>query len=120
MEVIEKNKKVAPAPTDTTKKSRKNKKESSAPTDNHLADKNINVNNSIPQIKENDDKNLNKNIFVNNCQNNADNLDREINYEKLAYENLKDNPIFQQLPEVAKQARIKNEINKIKILELYS
>ena len=47
-------------------------------------------------------------------------LMEEINYEKIAYENLKDNPIFQQLPEVAKQARIKNEINKIKILGLYS
>ena len=64
-------------------------------------------------------RNLDKNEFGNNYQKNKDNQE-EINYEKIAYENLKDNPIFQQLPEVAKQARIKNEINKIKILGLYS
>ena len=44
----------------------------------------------------------------------------EIDIEKLAYESLKDNPIFNQLPPSAQQARIKNEINKIKILGLYS
>ena len=44
----------------------------------------------------------------------------EIDIEKLAYESLKDNPIFQQLPPAAQQARIKNEINKIKALGLYS
>ena len=105
MEVIEDNKKVAPAPTDTTN------------TDLNL---NINIDSdSIPQKQDNDTRNLDKNEFGNNCQNNKDNQE-EINYEKIAYENLKDNPIFQQLPEVAKQARIKNEINKIKALGLYS
>ena len=44
----------------------------------------------------------------------------EIDIEKLAYESLKDNPIFNQLPPSAQQARIKNEINKIKMLGLYS
>ena len=43
-----------------------------------------------------------------------------INYEKLAYESLKDNPIFNQLPPAAQQARLKSEINKMKILGLYS
>ena len=81
--------------------------------------KNNNSNNSIPQKQDNDTRNLDKNEFGNNYQNNKDNQE-EINYEKIAYENLKDNPIFQKLPEVAKQARIKNEINKIKILGLYS
>ena len=105
MEVIEDNKKVAPAPTDTTN------------TDLNL---NINIDSdSIPQKQDNDTRNLNKNEFGNNYQNNKDNQE-EINYEKIAYENLKDNPIFQQLPEVAKQARLKNEINKIKMLGLYS
>ena len=36
------------------------------------------------------------------------------------YEILKDNPIFNQLPPAAQQARIKNEINKIKARGLYS
>ena len=44
----------------------------------------------------------------------------EIDIEKLAYESLKDNPIFNQLPPAAQQARLKSEINKIKILGLYS
>ena len=44
----------------------------------------------------------------------------EIDIEKLAYESLKDNPIFNQLPPAAQQARLKGEINKIKILGLYS
>ena len=105
MEVIEDNKKVAPAPTDTTN------------TDLNL---NINIDSdSIPQKQDNDTRNLDKNEFGNNYQNNKDNQE-EIDYEKIAYENLKDNPIFQQLPEVAKQARLKNEINKIKMLGLYS
>ena len=92
-----------------------------APTDkpNTKSNSNNNVDNSIPQKQDNDTRNLDKNKFGNNCQNNKDNQE-EINYEKIAYENLKDNPIFQQLPEIAKQARIKNEINKIKILGLYS
>ena len=104
MEVVEDNKKVAPAPTDKP---------------NTKSNSNNNVDNSIPQKQDNDTRNLDKNKFGNNCQNNKDNQE-EINYEKIAYENLKDNPIFQQLPEIAKQARIKNEINKIKILGLYS
>ena len=123
MEVIEDNKKVAPAPTDTTKKPSKSKKDLPAPTDKPNENQNINinnnVNNSIPQKQDNDTRNLDKNEFGNNYQKNKDNQE-EINYEKIAYENLKDNPIFQKLPEVAKQARIKNEINKIKILGLYS
>ena len=44
----------------------------------------------------------------------------EIDIEKMARERLKDNPIFNQLPPAAQQARIKNEINKIKMLGLYS
>ena len=120
MEVIEDNKKVAPAPTDTTKKPSKSKKAVSTAIDTTQSNSNNNnVNNSIPQKQDNDTRNLDKNEFGNNYQNNKDNQE-EINYEKIAYENLKDNPIFQQLPEVAKQARIKNEINKIKILGLYS
>ena len=43
----------------------------------------------------------------------------EIDIEKLAYESLKDNPIFNQLPPAAQQARLKSEINKMKILGLY-
>ena len=43
----------------------------------------------------------------------------EIYIEKLAYESLKDNPIFNQLPPAAQQARLISEINKIKILGLY-
>ena len=43
----------------------------------------------------------------------------EIYIEKLAYESLKDNPIFNQLPPVAQQARVKSEANKMKILGLY-
>ena len=123
MEVIEDNKKVAPAPADTAKKPSKSKKDLPAPTDKPNENQNFNINNnlnnSIPQKQDNDTRNLDKNEFGNNYQKNKDNQE-EINYEKIAYENLKDNPIFQQLPEVAKQARIKNEINKIKILGLYS
>ena len=48
------------------------------------------------------------------------NENQNINYEKLAYESLKDNPIFNQLPPAAQQARLKSEINKMKILGLYS
>ena len=80
----------------------------------------INNNNSIPQNKEKDSSKSKKNHFGNNCQNNTDNLDEEIYIEKLAYESLKDNPIFNQLPPAAQQARLKSEINKIKILGLYS
>ena len=123
MEVIEDNKKVAPAQTDTTKKPSKSKKDlpvgADKPNENQNININYNVNNSIPQKQDDDTRNLDKNEFGNNYQNNKDNQE-EINYEKIAYENLKDNPIFQKLPEVAKQARIKNEINKIKILGLYS
>ena len=123
MEVIENNKKVAPAQTDTTKKPSKSKKDlpvgADKPNENQNININNNVNNSIPQKQDNDTRNLDKNEFGNNYQNNKDNQE-EINYEKIAYENLKDNPIFQQLPEIAKQARIKNEINKIKALGLYS
>ena len=119
MEVIEDNKKVEPAPTDTTKKPSKRKKDLPTPTDKPNSNQNQYVNNSIPQKQDNDTRNLDKNEFGNNYQNNKNNQE-EINYEKIAYENLKDNPIFQQLPEVVKQARIKNEINKIKILGLYS
>ena len=43
----------------------------------------------------------------------------EIYIEKLAYESLKDNPIFNQLPPAAQQARVKSEANKMKILGLY-
>ena len=99
----------------------KNKKDLPAPTDKSNENKNINDNNSISQNKEKDSSESKKNHFGNNCQNNTNNLDEEnINYEKLAYENLKDNPIFNQLPPAAQQARIKNEINKIKALGLYS
>ena len=97
----------------------KNKKDLPVAADKPNENQNINDNNSIPQKQDNDTRNLDKNEFGNNYQNNKDNQE-EINYEKIAYENLKDNPIFQQLPEIAKQARIKNEINKIKILGLYS
>ena len=123
MEVIEDNKKVVPAPTDTTKKPSKSKKDLPAPTDKPNENQNINinnnVNNSIPQKQDNDTRNFKENDIGNNLQNNAD-IQEEINYEKIAYENLKDYPIFQKLPEAAKQARIKNENNKIKILGLYS
>ena len=122
MEVIEDNKKVPPAQTDTTKKPSKSKKAVTAGTDTTQSNSNNinnNVNNSIPQKQDNDTRNLDKNEFGNNYQSNKDNQE-EINYEKIAYENLKSNPIFQKLPEVAKQARIKNEINKIKVLGLYS
>ena len=107
--------------SDTLKElSYENKKAVTAGTDTTNSNsKNNNSNNSIPQKQDNDTRNLDKNEFGNNYQKNKDNQE-EINYEKIAYENLKDNPIFQQLPEVAKQARIKNEINKIKILGLYS
>ena len=98
-----------------------NKKDLPVGADKPNENQNINDDNSIPQNKEKDSSESKKNHFGNNCQNNTDNLDEEnINYEKLAYESLKDNPIFQQLPEAAKQARIKNEINKIKALGLYS
>ena len=98
-----------------------NKKDLPVGADKPNENQNINDNNSIPQNKEKDSSESKKNHFGNNCQNNIDNLDKEnINYEKLAYESLKDNPIFQQLPPTAQQARIKNEINKIKILGLYS
>ena len=43
----------------------------------------------------------------------------EIYIEKLAYESLKDNPIFNQLPPAAQQARLKSEANKMKTLGLY-
>ena len=89
------------------------------PNENQNININNNVNNSIPQKQDNDTRNLNKNEFGNNYQNNKDNQE-EINYEKIAYENLKDNPIFNQLPPAAQQARLKSEINKIKILGLYS
>ena len=106
---------------DTLKElSYENKKAVTAGTDTTNSNsKNNNSNNSIPQKQDNDTRNLDKNEFGNNYQKNKDNQE-EINYEKIAYENLKDNPIFQKLPEVAKQARIKNEINKIKALGLYS
>ena len=121
VEVIEDNKKVAPAQTDTTKKPSKSKKDLPVGADKPNENQNINDNNSIPQNKEKDSSESEKNHFGNNCQNNTNNLDEEnINYEKLAYESLKDNPIFQQLPPAAQQARIKNEINKIKALGLYS
>ena len=123
MEVIENNKKVAPAQTDTTKKPSKSKKDlpvaADKPNENQNININNNVNNSIPQKQDNDTRNLDKNEFGNNYQKNKDNQE-EINYEKIAYENLKDNPIFQQLPPAAQQARLKSEINKIKILGLYS
>ena len=96
-----------------------NKKDLPVGADKPNENQNINDNNSIPQKQDNDTRNLDKNEFGNNYQKNKDNQE-EINYEKIAYENLKDNPIFQKLPEVAKQARIKNEINKIKALGLYS
>ena len=107
--------------SDTLKElSYENKKAVTAGTDTTNSNsKNNNSNNSIPQKQDNDTRNLDKNEFGNNYQKNKDNQE-EINYEKIAYENLKDNPIFQKLPEVAKQARIKNEINKIKALGLYS
>ena len=98
-----------------------NKKDLPVGADKPNENQNINDNNSIPQNKEKDSSESEKNHFGNNCQNNTNNLDEEnINYEKLAYESLKDNPIFQQLPPTAQQARIKNEINKIKALGLYS
>ena len=98
-----------------------NKKDLPVGADKPNENQNINDNNSIPQNKEKDSSESKKNHFGNNCQNNTNNLDEEnINYEKLAYESLKDNPIFQQLPPTAQQARIKNEINKIKTLGLYS
>lgn len=99
----------------------KNKKDLPAPTDKPNENQNINDNNIIPQNKEKDSSESEKNHFGNNCQNDTNNLDEEnINYEKIAYENLKDNPIFQQLPPTAQQARLKSEINKMKILGLYS
>ena len=99
----------------------KNKKDLPVGADKPNENQNIKVNNSIPQNKEKDSSKSEKNHFGNNYQNNTNNLDEEnINYEKLAYENLKNNPIFNQLPPVAQQARIKNEINKIKALGLYS
>ena len=72
-----------------------------------------------PQINSN---NNSKNII---CEDediiqDKNNKLEEIDIEKIAYENLKDNPIFNQLPPAAQQARIKNEINKIKALGLYS
>ena len=98
-----------------------NKKDLPVGADKPNENQNINYNNSIPQNKEKDSSESKKNHFGNNCQNNTNNLDEEnINYEKLAYESLKDNPIFNQLPPAAQQARIKNEINKIKVLGLYS
>ena len=98
-----------------------NKKDLPVGADKPNENQNINYNNSIPQNKEKDSSESEKNHFGNNCQNNTNNLDEEnINYEKLAYESLKDNPIFNQLPPAAQQARIKNEINKIKALGLYS
>ena len=98
-----------------------NKKDLPVGADKPNENQNINDNNSIPQNKEKDSSENKKNHFGNNYQNNTNNLDEEnINYEKLAYENLKNNPIFNQLPPVAQQARIKNEINKIKALGLYS
>ena len=98
-----------------------NKKDLPVGADKPNENQNINDNNSISQNKEKDSSESKKNHFGNNCQNNTNNLDEEnINYEKLAYEMLKDNPIFNQLPPTAQQARIKNEINKIKILGLYS
>ena len=98
-----------------------NKKDLLVGADKPNENQNINDNNSIPQNKEKDSSESEKNHFGNNCQNNIDNLDKEnINYEKLAYESLKDNPIFNQLPPAAQQARLKSEINKIKILGLYS
>ena len=98
-----------------------NKKDLPVGADKPNENQNINYNNSIPQNKEKDSSESEKNHFGNNCQNNTNNLDEEnINYEKLAYESLKDNPIFNQLPPAAQQARLKSEINKIKILGLYS
>ena len=98
-----------------------NKKDLPVGADKPNENQNINDNNSIPQNKEKDSSESEKNHFGNNCQNNTNNLDEEnINYEKLAYESLKDNPIFKQLPPAAQQARLKSEINKIKILGLYS
>ena len=98
-----------------------NKKDLPVGADKPNENQNINDNNSIPQNKEKDSSESEKNHFGNNCQNNTNNLDEEnIDYEKLAYESLKDNPIFNQLPPAAQQARIKNEINKIKALGLYS
>ena len=98
-----------------------NKKDLPVGADKPNENQNINDNNSIPQNKEKDSSESKKNHFGNNCQNNTNNLDEEnINYEKLAYESLKDNPIFNQLPPAAQQARLKSEINKIKILGLYS
>ena len=97
-----------------------NKKDLPVGADKPNENQNINDNNSIPQNKEKDSSESEKNNFGNNCQNNANNLDEEsINYEKLAYEILKDNPIFNQLPPAAQQARLISEINKIKILGLY-
>ena len=97
-----------------------NKKDLPVGADKPNENQNINDNNSIPQNKEKDSSESKKNHFGNNCQNNTNNLDEEIYIEKIAYESLKDNPIFNQLPPAAQQARIKNEINKIKTLGLYS
>ena len=98
-----------------------NKKDLPVGADKPNENQNINDNNSIPQNKEKDSSESKKNHFGNNCQNNTNNLDEEnINYEKLAYESLKYNPIFNQLPPAAQQARLKSEINKMKILGLYS
>ena len=98
-----------------------NKKDLPVGADKPNENQNINYNNSISQNKEKDSSESKKNHFGNNCQNNTNKLDEEnINYEKLAYESLKDNPIFNQLPPAAQQARLKSEINKIKILGLYS
>ena len=98
-----------------------NKKDLPVGADKPNENQNINVNNSKPQNKEKDSSKSKKNHFGNNCQNNSNNLDEEnINYENLAYESLKENPIFNQLPPAAQQARLKSEINKIKVLGLYS
>lgn len=96
-----------------------NKKDLPVRADKPNENQNINDNNSIPQNKEKDSSESEKNNFGNNCQNNANNLDEEIYIEKLAYESLKDNPIFNQLPPTAQQARLKSEVNKMKILGLY-
>ena len=96
-----------------------NKKDLPVGADKPNENQNINDNNSIPQNKEKDSSESKKNHFGNNCQNNTNNLDEEIYIGKLAYESLKDNPIFNQLPPAAQQARLKSEINKMKILGLY-
>ena len=91
-----------------------NKKDLPVGADKPNENQNINDDNSIPQNKEKDSSESKKNHFGNNCQNDTDSLDEEIYIEKLAYERLENNPIYQQLPEAAKQARLIIEINKIK------